>query len=122
MVMLDDYRRSWAMRYIREAQDELKVSCRVSRSLSLIVDAARKAQAAMYYVLGDPPSIEGLVHEASNRVKVVESPVLRCLVEIERALQKMENMPVSAGEKALEEADEIVRIASGIVDLLASED
>ena len=122
MVMLDDYRRGWALRYIREARDELKTSRKASHSLNLIVDAARKAQAAMYFSLGDPSSIENVVNEVSDRGRTVESPVLRCLVEIERLLQKMESLPVSASEQALLEADEIIHIASGIVDLVTSED
>lgn len=122
MVMLDDYRKGWALRYVREAKDELKTCRRASRSLSLIVDAARKAQAAIYFSLGDPSSIENVVNEVSDGARTVESPVLRCLVEIERAVQRMESLPVSASEEALKEADEIVSIASGIVDLVTSED
>lgn len=122
MVMLDDYRKGWALRYVREARDELRTSQRASQSLSLIVDAARKAQAAMYFSLGDPSSIENVVNEVSDGAGMVKSPVLRCLVEIERALQRMERLPVSASEEALEEADEIISIASGIVDLVTSED
>ena len=120
--MLDDYRKGWAVRYVREARDELRTYQRASQSLSLIVDAARKAQAAMYFSLGDPSSIENVVNEVSDGAGMVKSPVLRCLVEIERALQRMESLPVSASEEALEEADEIISIASGIVDLVTSED
>ncbi|MCW4026253.1 MAG: hypothetical protein NWE76_02055 [Candidatus Bathyarchaeota archaeon] len=122
MVMLDDYRKGWALRYIREARDELKTSQRTSHSLSLIVDAARKAQAAIYYSLGDPSSVEGVVNEVSDGARTTESPVLRCLVDIERTLQRMEHLPASTSEEASREADEIIRIASTIVDLLTSED
>ena len=122
MMMVDDYRRGWALRYIREATDQLKTCQQVAKSISLIVDAARKAQAAIYFSLGDPSSIESIVNEVSDGAKTVENPVLRCLVEIERALQRIESLPASAGEEALKEADEIVRVASGIVDLLTSED
>ena len=122
MAILDDYRKGWALRYIREARDQLKVSRRTAGSISLTVDAARKSQAAIYFILGDPPTIEGMVNEASDDGKIAESPVLRCLVEIERTLQRMELLPLEAGNEALREADEIIRVASGIVDLLASED
>ena len=122
MVMLDDYRKGWAQRYIREARDELRTSQKTSYSLSLIVDAARKAQAAIYFSLGDPASVERVVNEVSDGAKTAESPVLRCLVDIERALQKMESLPVSASEEAFREADEIIRIASGLVDFVTSED
>ncbi len=120
--MLDDYRRGWAQRYIREAKDELKTSVRSPRPLGLIVDAARKAQAAIYYSLGDPSFIETIVNEFCDGTRTVESPVLKCLVEIERTLQRMESLPESAGEEALKEADEIIKIATSMVELLASED
>ncbi len=122
MVMIDDYRKGWALRYIREARYELETSQKTSHPLTLIVDAARKAQAAIYFGLGDPSSIEGVVNEISDGAKTVENPVLRCLVEIERSLQRMESLPVSAGEEALREADEIVHIASEIVAMLIPED
>jgi len=122
VVMVDDYRKGWALRYIREATDQLKTCQQASNSLNLIVDAARKAQAAIYFSLGDPSSIESIVNEVSDGTKTVENPVLRCLVEIERTLQRIESLPASAGEEALKEADEIIRVASGIVDLLTSKD
>ncbi len=122
MAMLDDYRKGWALRYIREANDELRTSRQASSSIGLIIDAARKAQAAIYFSIGEPSSIESIVNEAAEGTETVENPVLRCLVEIEHTLQKLETLPPSACEEALKEADEIVSIASGIVDLLTSVD
>ena len=125
MVIIDGYRKSWALRYIREAKDELKMSQKDSDSTDLIVDAARKAQAAIYYSLGEPSSIEGIVNEttnAANGASFVEDPILRCLVGIERTLKRMESQQVSSSAEALVEADEIVQIASQIVDLLTSGD
>jgi len=122
VMMVDDYRKGWALRYIREAKDELRTSRQALGSISLIVDAARKAQAAIYFSLGEPSSIESIVNEVAEGARTVGNPVLRCLVEIERRLQKLETLPASASEEALEEADEIVMIASGIVDLLTSVD
>ena len=122
MVVLDDYRKGWALRYIREARDELEASRRTSSPLNLIVDAARKAQAAIYFSLGDPSSIEALVSEASDEADTSESSVLRCLVEIERTLQRIESLSVSSDKEAMEEADGIVRIAAEIVELVTSQD
>jgi len=120
--MMNDYRRSWALRYMREAKDELKISQKTSEPIDLIMDAARKAQAAIYYGMGDPSYIESIVNGVAEETSFVENPILRCLVEIERTLQRMESLPVSASEEALTEADEIVRVASKIVDLLTSKD
>ncbi len=122
MVIIDGYRKSWARRYIREAKDELRASQNVQGSLDVILDAARKAQAAIYYSLGEPSSIESMVHEVTGKTSLVENPVLRCLVEIERTLQRIESSQVSSNAEALAEADEIVQIASKIVDLLIAGD
>ena len=121
-MVLDDYRKGWALRYIREARDELEASRRTSSPLNLIVDAARKAQAAIYFSLGDPSSIEALVSEASDEADTSESLVLGCLVEIERTLQRIESLSVSSDKEAMEEADGIVRIAAEIVELVTSQD
>lgn len=120
--LIDDFRKGWALRYIREAEDEMKASRNAAKPLYLILDAARKAQAAVYYSLGDPMYIEGLVQEAYEGRKNVENPILRCLVDIEDTLQKMETLPESADEEAFNDAAEIIKIASGIVKLLAIED
>ena len=122
MAMMDDYRKGWALRYIREAEDELNASQKIAHPYSLILDAARKAQVAMYFSLGDATFIEDLVNQAFNNAEDMESPVLRCLVEIERTLQQLEKMPESASDDAFREADEIVRLAAGIVNMLTSED
>jgi len=122
MIIMDDYRKGWALRYLREAEDELRMSEKVAYSIELILDAARKAQTAIYYVLGDPSSVENLVQEAVGTTENVESPVLRCLIDIERKLEKIESLPLSAGEAAAKEAQEIIKIASGVVSLFAAED
>jgi len=122
MVVIDDYRKGWALRYLREAKDELKTSIKISNSFNLIIDAARKAQAAIYFALGDPSSIEGIINELSLSAEPVENPVLRCLVEIEQSLRRIESFPPTRYKEALKEADEIVQIASGIVELMTSED
>jgi hypothetical protein len=122
MVMMDDYRKGWALRYIREAEDELKTSQKAAYPSSLMLDAARKAQAAVYHSLGDAAYVEDLVNEAVDNAEGMESPVLRCLVEIERTLQQLEKMPELASDEVFKETDEIVRIAAGIVNMLTSED
>jgi len=122
MSIIDDYRKGWALRYIREAKDELEISQKASKPLNLIVDAARKAQAAIYYSLGDPSCIENVVNEIYEEANLITNPVLRCLVEIERNLQKLERLPTSASEEARKEAYEITWVASEIVDLLTCED
>jgi len=122
MSIIDDYRKGWALRYIREAKDELEISQKASKPLDLIVDAARKAQAAIYYSLGDPACIESVVSEIYEEAGFITNPVLHCLVEIERLLKELERLPASASEEARKEAYEITWVASEIVDLLTCED
>jgi hypothetical protein len=120
--MIDDFRKGWALRYMREAEDEIRASQKSAQSFGLILDAARKAQAAVYYSLGDPFYIESLVHEVFHNNQNVQDPILRCLVDIENTLQRIENLPESSGEEAFKDADEVVKTAAGIVNLLVSED
>jgi hypothetical protein len=120
--MIDDFRKGWALRYIREAEDEIRASQKSAQPFGLILDAARKAQAAVYYSLGDPFYIESLVHEVYHNDPNVKDPILRCLVDMETTLERMENLPETSGEEALKVADEVVKTAAGIVDLMVSED
>ncbi len=119
---MDDFRKGWALRYIREAEDELKASNKVAHPLELLLDAARKAQAAVYYSLGDPFYIEGLVQEAFIKGKNIRNPILRCLVNMEQILQKMESLSESSNKEAYDSANEVIEIATRIVKILAIQD
>jgi hypothetical protein len=120
-MLINDYQKGWALRYIREAESELKMAKKSSRPMDLIVDAARKAQASLYYVLGDPPSIGNLVNEFSDRTDFLMNPILQCLISIEQTIQLIESMPTSARSEALGKAEKIVWIASEIIGELFSE-
>lgn len=117
----DDYRKGWALRYLREAKDELKASRSSEASNELILDAVRKAQAAVYFSLGDPSYLENIVLEVSNSMKTVEDPVMRCLVEFERSLQRIDCLPISSNQEAYGRAAELLSIASKIVEVVTSE-
>jgi hypothetical protein len=121
---MDEYRKGWALRYLREAIDEIKIVKRDSRTLDLALDALRKAQRAVYYSLGEPSFIERIVEEALEGVLPTENPILKCLVEIERTIRLLESMLDDRGSSAIivKESDRIISVASKIVDLLISED
>jgi predicted ATP-dependent protease len=127
-MLIDDYRKGWALRYLREAVDEVKIAKKDSRAFNLIFDAVRKAQAAIYYSLGEPVFIDSIVQEALEKSLPAESPVLRFLVEIEKTIKQLEQMEGEPQISRLsdlaikESADRIVSIASKIVGLLISED
>jgi hypothetical protein len=120
--MIDEFRKGWALRYLKEAEDEIRASQKSAQPLGLILDAARKAQAAVYYSLGDPFYIESLVYEVFHNDQNVQDPILRCLVDIENTLQRIENLPESSDEEAFKDANEVVKTAAGIVNMLVSED
>jgi hypothetical protein len=121
---MDEYRKGWALRYLREAMDEIKIAKRNSEAFDLALDALRKAQMAVYYSLGEPSFIERIVEEALEGMLPLENPILKCLVEIERTIKILEDMPNNQKSNAIivKESDRIISVASKIVDLLISED
>jgi len=122
MPLINNYQRGWALRYIREAKAELSAAQKTPyMAPGLIMEAMRKAQAAIYYSLGDPPSIEAIVREVILKKQLVKDPVLHTLVEIERTVQEVAAIPESDMEKAMKQADDIVKIASDIVQLFTEE-
>ncbi len=122
MSMIDDYRKGWALRYLREAKAELIAAQKTPyMAPSLILEALKKAQAAIYYSLGDPASIETIVRQTLHTKRRVEDPVLKCLVEIERTVQEVTRTVESEREKAFNQANDFVRIAKEIVELCTDE-
>jgi hypothetical protein len=56
--MMNEYRRGWALRYLREAKAELEAARKIPyMAPSLVVEAIRKARNAIYYSLGEPAFI-----------------------------------------------------------------
>jgi len=122
MPLINGYRKGWALRYLREAKAELKAAQKTPfLASSLILEAVRKAQAAVYYSLGDPASVEAIVHQTIHKKQFVDDPVLRCLVEMERTVQQVALTPEAERDKALKQADDLVNIASEIVTLFTGE-
>lgn len=123
MTAMGAYRKGWALRYLREAKAELLAAQKTpSIAHSLILEAMRKAQAAIYYSLGDPAFIESIVFQAFySQQQSADEPVLRCLIEIERMIQKLSQMPDGELPETLKHVDGIVRIASDIVELFTGE-
>jgi hypothetical protein len=122
MPLINDYRKGWALRYLREAKAELIAAQKTPYiASSLILEAMRKAQAAIYYSLGDLASLEAIVRQTIIKKQSVEDPILRCLVEIERTIQEAAQTPDSDKEGAFKQADDLIQIASDIVKLFTGE-
>lgn len=118
MPLINDYGKGWALRYLREARAELIAAQKTPYMASnLILGAMRKAQAAIYYSLGDPASVEAIVRQTALQKRFVEDPILRCLVEIERTIQQVMQTSDSDRDRAVEQAGNLVQIASDIVKL-----
>jgi hypothetical protein len=120
--MMDQYRRGWALRYLREAKAELEAARKMPyMAPSLILEAIRKARNAIYYSLGEPAFIENVVREAVEKMQFGNDPVLRCLVEIEGMMQQMAQLEEVNEEKAVKQADNLIQLASEIVETLIGE-
>jgi len=120
--MIDSYRKGWALRYLREAKAELTAAQETPpMAPSLVLEAMKKAQVAIYYSLGDPAFVEAIVLQTLQRERTIEDPVLRCLVEIERTVQRAAQAPEQDRQRAIEQADEFVQMASDIVELFTGE-
>ena len=122
MPMMNDYRKGWALRYLREAKAELTAAQKTPyMAPSLIFEALRKAQAAIYYSLGEPTFIATIVHETLYTKQLVEEPILKFLVEIERTVQQTAQKPRLDSEAVMEQMNGLVQLASEIVELFTGE-
>jgi hypothetical protein len=120
--MMDEYRRGWALRYLREARAELEAARKMPyMAPSLVLEAIRKARNAIYYSLGEPAFIEIVIRETAERAQTIEDPVLKCLVEIEGTIQRLAQAEEMDGERAMKQADDLVRLASDIVETVVGE-
>lgn len=116
--MISDYQKGWASRYLREAKAELTAAQKTPyMASSLILEALRKAQIAIYYSLGEPAFVETIVREAMYNNRVIEDPVLRCLVEIEQTVQQVSQSVEPNHESVIKQVEELIKIASDIVEL-----
>jgi hypothetical protein len=115
---MNGYRKGWARRYLREAKAELTAAKNTPyMATGFMMEALSKAQAAIYYSLGDPAFIVPIVHETLHTPQQVEEPVLNFLVEIEKALQQLAQNPKVDNEKTMEQVNDIIEFTSEIVEL-----
>mgnify|MGYP001575684614 CR=1 FL=1 len=121
--LMDQYRKGWALRYLREAKAELEAATKMPyMAPSLVLEAVRKARNAIYYSLGEPAFVEIVVREtAEKRPQDITDPVLKCLVEVEDAVQQLGQLEEMDGERALKQAENLIQLASDIVETLTEE-
>ena len=122
MAKIDGYRKGWATRYLREAKAELTAAKKTPyMAAGFIIEALTKAQAAIYYSLGDPAFIVPIVHETIRTREQVEEPILNFLVEIEKTLQQLAHNPKTDNEKTMDHVNDIIEFTSKIVELFGGE-
>ena len=120
--MMDEYRRGWAHRYLREAKAELDAAKKMPyMAPSLLLEAIRKARNAIYYSLGEPSYIEVLVREEVGKPKPANDVILRFLIEIEETVQQLAQIEEINDEAMMKQADTLVQVASEFVEILTEE-
>jgi len=120
--MMDEYRRGWAHRYLREAKAELEAARKIPyMAPSLMLEAIRKAKNAIYFSLGEPTFIEILIREELGKPKPANDFILRFLIEMEETVQQLVQLEEINEGVMLKQADTIVQMASEFVETLTEE-
>jgi hypothetical protein len=122
--MMDNYRRGWALRYLREAKAEIEAAKTMPyMAPSLVLEAVRKARNAIYYSLGEPAFVEIVIRETAEKMQgqTIDDPVLKFLVEIDGMVQQLAQLEEMDGERVMKQADSLVQIAQEIVEILTEE-
>jgi hypothetical protein len=120
--MMDEYRKGWALRYLREAKAELEAARKIPyMAPGLVLEAIRKARNAIYYSLGEPAFIEILIREEVTKNPATNDSILRFLIEIESIIQQLSQLEEVNCEVMMKQADSIVEIATDIVETLTQE-
>lgn len=117
--MMDQYRKGWALRYLREAKAELEAARKIPyMAPGLVLEAIRKARNAIYYSLGEPAFIEILIREEVVKNPNTNDSLLRFLMEIEAIVQQISQLEEVNGDAMMKQADSIVEVATDIVETL----
>ena len=124
-MFIDDYKKGWAFRYLRESKADLLTAEKSPAPLVAISVAAlamKKAQAAIYYSLGDPVYLDSIIRQIAEGETPVREPLLNCLVKIERKIRTRSEMAEAlTKEEALKEAGHLIGVATDIVEAVTGE-
>ena len=120
--MMDEYRKGWALRYLREAKAELEAARKIPyMAPGLVLEAIRKARNAIYYSLGEPAFIEILLREEVTKNPLTNDSILRFLMELESIIQQISQLEEVNSDAMMKQADSIVEMATDIVETLTEE-
>lgn len=122
MLLMDEYRKGWAMRYLREAKAELEAARKIPyMAPSLLLEAIRKARNAIYYSIGEPAFIEFLIHEELGKTPPTNDQTLRFFIEIEGIVQQLAQLEEINGDTIIKQTDTLIQIATDIVETFTEE-
>jgi hypothetical protein len=120
--MMDQYRKGWAFRYLREAKAELEAAKKMPyMAPSLVLEAIRKARNAIYYSLGEPAFIEILLREEVTKNPQTNDSILKFLIELEETVQALSQVEEVNSDAMMKQADTLVNVATEFVETLTQE-
>jgi hypothetical protein len=120
--MMDQYRKGWAFRYLREAKAELEAAQKMPyMAPSLVLEAIRKARNAIYYSLGEPAFIEILLREEITKNPQTNDSILKFLIDLEGIVQALSQVEEVNSDAMMKQADTLVNMATDIVETLTEE-
>jgi hypothetical protein len=83
-----------------------------------MLEAIRKARSAIYYSLGEPAFIEGLVRDELGKPKPADDIILRFLIQMETTVQQLSQLEEINDDAMMKQADTIVQVAAEFVKTL----
>ncbi|MCL2642905.1 MAG: hypothetical protein FWD52_05295 [Candidatus Bathyarchaeota archaeon] len=120
--MMDQYRRGWAFRYLREAKAELEAAKKMPyMAPGLALEAIRKARNAIYYSLGEPAFIELLLRDELAKNTHIDDSILRFLIELESTVEVLSHAEEINSDAMMKQADTLVNVATEFVETLTQE-
>ncbi|XHH07984.1 MAG: hypothetical protein ACFCUE_10450 [Candidatus Bathyarchaeia archaeon] len=120
--MMDQYRKGWAFRYLREAKAELEAAQKMPyMAPSLVLEAIRKARNAIYYSLGEPAFIEILLREEVVKNPQTNDSILKFLMDLEGTVQALSEVEEVNSDAMMKQADTLVNMATEFVETLTQE-
>jgi hypothetical protein len=121
-LLIDEYRKNWAIRFLREAKSDLSTADKTpisTMSVSFAVMAMRKAQTSIYYSIGDPSYLTPMVNEVLEGKKGIENPIMKFLADMELMIRSCINGGERLGKDiAIRNARTLIELASKIASLI----
>ena len=124
-LLIDEYRRNWAIRYLREAESDLSTAERTpidAISVSFAIMAMRKAQTSAYYSIGDPSYLTQMVNEAIEGRSSLQGTSMKLLTDMELFIRFCaERGGALDKENAILKAKALLSVVSRLISLMTNE-